>query len=149
MYKFILNCILISLLFSLNFSVFAQEDVEAPAVEIKGLKWGKITVNEVNYEKDVVIDKGVVRLRKKGPSKPFKRNGTGHTPLTHHEDIPWDCDILIIGKGMTSSLPITDEFKKEAKKRKVKLHIFETPEAVKYFKKNYGPRVNAIFHLTC
>jgi len=141
MRRIIINCILISLLSTGGNGLFAQGDIEETTpVEIKGLKWGKITVNGIHYDKDVVIDNGEVRTRKKGPSREFKRNGTGHTPLTSFEKIPWDCDILIIGKGMRGSMPILDEFKKEAKKRNVKLHIFETPEAVEFFKENYGPR---------
>jgi hypothetical protein len=41
------------------------------------------------------------------------------------------------------------EFKDEAKRRGVKLVILKTREAVEYFLKNYGPDINAIFHITC
>jgi hypothetical protein len=118
-------------------------------LDVRGLKWGEITVDGITYEKDIVIDNGTVRERSKKPSKPYKKNGTGHTPLTHYEKIPWDCDSLLIGKGQHSRLPITDEFKAEAEKRGVKLIIMSTRAAVKYFQKNQAPRMNAIFHLTC
>lgn len=116
--------------------------------KIENLKFGSITVNDVVWEKDVVIEKGVVRQRKKGPSKPFRAK-YGHTPLTPEEKIPWKCDTLVIGIGMSSRLPVTDEFKAEAKKRGVVLILKQTPKAVEYFTKNYGPKTNAIFHITC
>jgi hypothetical protein len=31
----------------------------------------------------------------------------------------------------------------------VKLVILKTPEAVKYYLDNFGPGINAIFHITC
>ncbi len=115
---------------------------------IKNLKFGSITINGTTYEKDVVIEKGVIRQRKKGPSKPL-RGKYGHTPLTSTEKIPWNCDTLVIGIGMSSRLPVVDEFKKKAKSKGVVLILLETPKAVKYFTKNYGPKTNAIFHITC
>jgi hypothetical protein len=127
--------------------------VEATPEEVKPLifknvEFGSITINGTVYEKDVVIDEGEIRQRKKGPSKEF-RGTYGHTPLTQFEKIPWDCDTLVIGIGMSSRLPVTDGFKKEAKKRDVTLIMLATPEAVKYLEENYGERMNAILHITC
>ena len=62
--------------------------------------------------------------------------------------LPW-CKTLVIGIGMSSRLPVTKAFKTEAKERGIELILLETPKAVKYFMKNYGPKVNAIFHITC
>ena len=50
--------------------------------------FGVIEVEGTRYEHDVVIDRGVVRKRRKGPSKAY-RDGYGHTPLSTAEDIPW------------------------------------------------------------
>jgi len=148
---FMRNQRLVCLLFVGSMAVGASpctgsEDSDPP--KITKLKFGTITVDGTVYEKDVVIDGGEARQRKKGPSKPM-RGKYGHTPLTELEEIPWDCKTLVIGIGMSSRLPVTADFKKEAKKRGVKLILMETPDAVKYFMKNYGPEVNAIFHITC
>lgn len=118
--------------------------------KIEKIKFGYITIDGVQWEKDVVIDNGKVRKRKKGPSKEFKAQ-YGHTPLTEFEDIPWDCEELLIGKGMTGNgkLPITDGLKAEAKKRGVKLIIKPTREAIEYYKKNYHDKMNVIIHTTC
>ena len=116
--------------------------------EIKNLKFGSVTINGITYAKDVVIEKGVIRQREKGPSKHL-RNKYGHTPLTPKENIPWNCDTLVIGIGMSSQLPVVDEFKNMAVSKGVTLILLETPKAVDYFIVNYGPKTNAIFHITC
>ncbi len=137
------------LLLLLPFSLMAfkaGDDGKPP--KITKLKFGTITIDDTTYDKDMVYDKGEWRQRKKKPSKPYRAK-YNHTPLTEFEAIPWDCDVLVIGIGMSSRLPVTKGFKKEAAKRGVKLIMMETPEAVKYFTKNFGPRMNAIFHITC
>src|SRR5947208_2560527 len=62
------------------------------------VKFGEIEVEGKRYTHDVVIDRGKVRKRKKGPSKQF-REKFGHTPLSAREEIPWGGRRLIIGTG--------------------------------------------------
>ena len=127
----------------------AQEGEKAnQAPKITDLEFGSITVDGETFHKDVVIENGVARKRKKGPSKA-DRAKYGHTPLTPKEKIPWDCKTLVVGTGMQGRLPVVEEFKEEAKRRGVKLVLLKTPEAVEYFLKNYGPDIDAIFHVTC
>jgi hypothetical protein len=120
----------------------------AKAPEIVYEKFGEIAVDGEVYKKDIVIEDGKVRKRKKGPSRDQKAK-YGHTPLTEKEAIPWDCKTLVIGTGMYGRLPVVPAFKEEARKRGVKLVILKMKEAVEYFVENYGPDVNAIFHITC
>jgi hypothetical protein len=101
------------------------------APQITGLEFGSITVNGTTYEKDVVIENGIARK------------------LTAEEEIPWECKTLVVGTGMHGKLPVVEEFKQEARRRGVKLILLKTPEAVEYFLNNYGPDINAIFHITC
>jgi hypothetical protein len=139
---------------SLTFAVFAlvgfnsAEEKEKKAPNVKSIEFGKIKVNGKLYEKDIVIEGYDVRTRKKGPSKEF-RDEYSHTPLTHHEEIPWDCKVLVIGIGMSERLPVTDKFKALAKKKGVTLIMMRTPEAVEYYNKNFSKDMNAIFHITC
>ena len=126
---------------------FTSENEPNPP-KVKSIKFGKIKVNGKLYEKDIVIDGTNVRTRKKGPSKTF-RNEYNHTPLTHLEDIPWDCKVLVIGIGMSERLPVTDEFKALAKAKGVTLVMKRTPEAVEYYNGNFTKDMNAIFHITC
>lgn len=140
------------LLAFVSFSIisFGQDKV-SKAPRITKIKFGEIKINGKKYEKDVVIESGEVHQRKKGPSKEYKKSvgSSGHTPLTEFEQIPWDCDVLVIGIGMSKRLPVADSFKTMAKEKGVELIMLRTPEAIDYFKENYSDKMNAIFHITC
>jgi hypothetical protein len=116
-------------------------------MRFEDFSFGLIRIDGVPYERDIVIDRGEVRERKKKQSKKF-RNVFGHTPLSNEEEIPWKCRTLVIGTGAYGSLPVMDEVQREAKRRKVRLIILPTAEAIE--KLNIGPEeTNAILHITC
>ncbi len=48
-------------------------------------EFGRITIDGVSYDRDVVVDHGKIRKRRKGPSKP-RKGEFGHTPLTTAEE---------------------------------------------------------------
>ncbi len=108
--------------------------------------FGSIRIGGTTYEHDVVVDRGEVRKRKKKPSKQF-RDAFGHTPISPKEAIPWKCRRLLIGTG-TGALPVMDEVKKEAKRRKIKLVILPTRKAIQELKQEPAA-TNAILHVTC
>ena len=108
--------------------------------------FGLIRIDGVTYEHDVVIERGEVRKRKKKPSKKY-RDAFGHTPLSMDEDIPWRCRRLVVGTGK-GALPVMDEVKLEAKRRKVSLLIRPTAEAIEVLKR-LAEHTNAILHVTC
>ena len=108
--------------------------------------FGSIRIDGTTYKHDVVIDRGQIRKRKKKPSKEF-RAAFGHTPLSSEEAIPWRCQQLVISTGM-GALPVMDEVKKEAKRRKIKLVIPPTTKANQELKQE-PTRTNAILHVTC
>jgi hypothetical protein len=109
--------------------------------------FGRIEIDGVTYERDVVIDRGTIRKRKKKPSKRF-REEFGHTPLSVEEEIPWNCQRLVVGTGRYGSLPVMDEVKLEARRRKVALLILPTDEAIETLA-HQPKRTNAILHVTC
>jgi hypothetical protein len=109
--------------------------------------FGEITIDGWRHAHDVVIDRGEVRKRKKKASKPF-REQFGHTPLSVEENIPWKCRHLIIGTGAHGQLPVMDEVKIEAARRKVELVMLPTVEAIQELEKN-PKATNAILHVTC
>ena len=76
-------------------------------------QFGRIDIDGVTYEHDVVIDRGEIRRRKKKASKKF-REEFGHTPLSVEEDIPWKCTRLVIGTGAQARLPVMDDVTREA-----------------------------------
>jgi hypothetical protein len=116
------------------------------AMRFEAFSFGSIRIDGVTYEHDVVIEHGQVRKRKKKPSKKF-RDEFGHTPVSTEEEIPWGCLRLVIGTG-TGSLPVMDEVKQEAKKRKVELLIVPTARAIEELRKKMAD-TNAILHVTC
>ena len=108
--------------------------------------FGSIRIDGVTYEHDVVIDRGKVHKRKKKPSRKF-RDSFGHTPLSTEEEIPWNCRRLVIGTG-TGALPVMDEVKREAARRKIKLSILSTAGAIEALKQD-SEETNAVLHVTC
>jgi hypothetical protein len=116
-------------------------------MRIDAFSFGTIRIDGVTYDHDIVIDRGEVCKRRKKPSKKF-REEYGHTPLSAEEKIPWNCRCLIIGTGAYGSLPVMDEVKREAERRRIELQILPTVQAIKALDKNPAA-TNAILHVTC
>src|SRR6266516_2679796 len=113
-------------------------------MRFEAFSFGSIKIDGTMYEHDVVIESGKVRKRKKKESKKY-RGEFGHTPVSVDEEIPWKkCKRLVIGTG-TGALPVMDEVKREAERRKVKLLIMPTARAIELLKKK-EEATNAILH---
>jgi len=116
-------------------------------------KWGKckaggsVEIDGRKYTRDVILDRGKLRKRRKKPSREF-REEFGHTPVSLKEEIPWKCKRLVVGTGLLGHLPVMDEVKAEAHKRGVELVLCPTPEAVQMLRDNPAD-TNAILHVTC
>jgi hypothetical protein len=115
-------------------------------MRFEGFSFGSIRIDGVSYDHDIVIDRGQIRERKKKPSKRF-RDSFGHTPLSLEEEIPWKCSRLVVGTG-TGALPVMDEVRHEARRRKVELIILPTEEAMELLNRR-AENTNAILHVTC
>ncbi len=109
--------------------------------------FGSVQIDGSRYQNDVVIDCGEVRNRKKKPSKQF-REQFGHTPLSIEENIPWKCSQLVIGIGAYGKLPVMREVRSKAERKKIKLLILPTIEAIEVLNRNPND-TNAILHVTC
>jgi hypothetical protein len=116
-------------------------------MRFEDFSFGCIRIDGVTRDYDVVIDGGEIRKRKKNPSKQF-RDEFGHTPLSIEEDIPWKCRRLIVGTGAYGRLPVMQEVKREAKRRKVELLVVPTPKAIEALEQD-ADETNAILHVTC
>jgi Uncharacterized conserved protein len=115
-------------------------------MRFESFSFGSIRIDGVTYEHDVVIDRGKIRKREKKPSRKF-RETFGHTPLSIEEDIPWKCDRLVVGTG-TGALPVMDEVKREAQRRKITLIVVPTDRAIDILDQEPA-ETNAILHVTC
>ncbi|HXZ64175.1 MAG TPA: MTH938/NDUFAF3 family protein [Streptosporangiaceae bacterium] len=112
-----------------------------------GYSFGSIRVDGVTYDHDLIIDHGKIRKRKKAASRKF-RGEYGHTPLSAAEDIPWRCHRLVVGTGADGALPVMQQVRDEARRRKVDLVVLPTAEAIGVLAKASAD-TNAILHLTC
>jgi hypothetical protein len=108
--------------------------------------FGSTRIDGLRYEHDVVIEHSEVRKRKKEASKRF-HDLFGHTPLSVEEEIPWKCRRVVIGTD-GGALPVMQEVKLEAKRRKVDLLVLPTEQTIAVLKKKPA-ETNAILHLTC
>ena len=115
-------------------------------MKFQHFSFGQIRIDGIEYGHDIVIDRGEIRERKKKPSKRF-RDSFGHTPLSLEEAIPWKCRRLVVGTG-ERALPVMDEVRREAKRRKVELLILPTEEAMEILNQG-ADKTNAILHVTC
>lgn len=109
--------------------------------------FGKIRIDGVKYEHDVVIEEGRIRKRKKKPSKKH-RDTFGHTPVSLDEAIPWHCKRLVIGTGHEGAMPVMDDVRAEAHRRGIELFVGPTSRAILLLERASGDTA-AILHVTC
>jgi hypothetical protein len=110
-------------------------------------RFGSIKIDGQKYRKDVVLEQGTARKRRKKPSRTY-REQFGHTPVSLQEEIPWECKRLVIGTGVYGRLPVMPEVFEEGRRRGVEVVVCPTPEAVRLLQE--GPaETNAILHVTC
>jgi hypothetical protein len=112
------------------------------------VSFGEIDIEGQHYDYDVVIEKGIIRKRKKKPSKVY-REEFGHTPLSDLESIPWHRGKLFIGTGTYGSLPIMDAVYDEADRRGVEVIAKPTNDVCGLLAELKPGDINAILHVTC
>ena len=117
-------------------------------MHVDSYEFGRITIDGVSYDHDLVIERGAVRKRRKGPSKARKTE-FGHTPLTAAEEIPWRARRLWIGTGAYGSLPVAGDLREEARRRGVELLEKPTPQLVGLINRGLPAGTNLILHVTC
>lgn len=112
------------------------------------ISFGRLELDGEEFDRDVVVEHGEVRRRKKGPSKHY-RGSFGHTPLSVDEQIPWSARRLIVGTGADGQLPVMDDVYAEAKRRGVKVVALPTADACDLLSRTADEDVAAILHVTC
>ena len=117
-------------------------------MDAKLISFGLIEIDGHRFDRDVVLEAGKVRRRKKKPSKAY-RDRYGHTPLSADEEIPWSGPRLIVGTGASGQLPIMPELYQEAERRGVEVVAVPTEEACRLLS-GVGPQeAAAVIHVTC
>lgn len=126
----------------------SRRDDDGMHVRLVG--FGEIEVEGRTYPHDVVLDRGEVAKRRKGPSKD-RRGVYGHTPLTAAERIPWGPkgSQLVVGTGADGMLPIDPDVAAEAARRGVELVVLPTDEACSMLAEVPAREVRAVLHVTC
>lgn len=121
-------------------------DIEVVMLESE---FGWVKVNGVKYENDIIIHAdGTVTKRKKKKSKDLKPL-YGHTPLSEREldflskEKP---DVVFVGTGHQSALPITPEATSILKKYETV--ILPTQEIAERMSQEQRRKV-ALIHVTC
>jgi hypothetical protein len=109
--------------------------------------FGSVRIDGVTYDHDLIIDRGKIRKRKKTASRKF-RGAYGYTPLSTAEDIPWRCGRLVIGTGADGALPVMEQVREQARRRKVDLVVLPTAEAIGVLAETIKD-TNAVLHVTC
>jgi len=116
---------------------------------IQGTEFGKITVGEEVYERDVVIRlSGKVKKRKKKLSK--NGDGNSHTVSLAEAKHIFDkgAKRLVIGTGQDGNIRLSNEAEEYFSKKGCSVELFPTPEAVEVWNKSEGETIG-MFHVTC
>ena len=108
-------------------------------------EFGRIVIDGKRYESDLIVSGGCVSKRRKGNSKKLKAR-FGHTPLSEHEELPWNCSTLVVGTGLYGGMPITDGVREEAERRGVSLLEMPTTQALQHLN---DQDTCLVLHLTC
>jgi hypothetical protein len=117
-------------------------------VKARLVEFGKLRIEGDLYLRDIVIDGGRIRRRRKGPSKPL-RDEYGHTPLSLAEEIPWGGRRLIVGTGAQGSLPVAPQVYAEAERRRIEITAVPTPDACRLLADLKPEDTYAVLHVTC
>jgi hypothetical protein len=124
--------------------------VARSAIRARLVRFGEMEIDGRLFAYDVVLDRGAIRRRKKGPSRPA-RGAYGHTPLTAAEEIPWGPrgSRLIVGTGADGLLPLADDLRAEAARRGVEIVAVPTDDACELLEAAPPGHARAILHVTC
>jgi hypothetical protein len=120
---------------------------------IEDIEWGKIQVNKMVYQQDVIINKGVVT---KWDWRKFETNHSEGIKVEELKafliDGEFDVDKIVLSRGMQTKLNISDEAYLFSRIRNdVEFFVGDTISAYKKYNQwvKENNNVLAFFHLTC
>ncbi|MEA1978292.1 MAG: Mth938-like domain-containing protein [Chloroflexota bacterium] len=112
--------------------------------EIQAYRFGRIVINDVVYNQDVIIFPDRVR-------SDWQRRGGHHLALEDLvEVLESDPEVIILGKGAFGRIKVSDEVRELMAERGIELVVFRTEGACKaYNELREQRRVIAALHLSC
>jgi hypothetical protein len=116
---------------------------------IDGAEFGSITVDGHDIGHDVLIRlSGEIKKRKKKLSKAVF--GTSHRISLEEAKYIFEkgTERLIIGSGHSGMMELSEDASAYFQKKKVRIDLLPTPEAVHLWNKVEGPIIG-LFHVTC
>jgi hypothetical protein len=117
--------------------------------KITKTEFGSIRIGGEVYKRDVIIRLGgKVKKRKKKLSKAVY--GTSHIISLNEAKHIYEkgADLLVVGTGQYGLVQLSDEAAKYFERRKCKVKLRPTPEAIQVWNEAKGD-VIGLFHVTC
>ena len=115
---------------------------------IQGTEFGRITVDEVVYERDILIrPSGRVKKRRK---KLSKKDGSSHViSLEEAKHIfGKGADRLIIGTGQEGHVQLSEEAQAYFNDQDCSVELLPTPQAIEAWNQSEGKAIG-MFHVKC
>lgn len=122
---------------------------ENTSPKILNFSWGNMEIEGFGEGKDFKLYPGGARIW------DWSETGTEHSPGIQPGDIEElierGCEIIILSKGVYSSLGIMESTKTLLEERNIEYHILDTKKAVKLYNElvGEGKRIGGLFHSTC
>lgn len=126
-----------------------KSDLDNISPKILNFSWGDMEIEGYGHGKDFKLYPGGAR------PWDWSETGTEHSPGIQPADvkelIDKECEVLVLSKGVYSSLRVMDSTIKLLEKHKVKYHILDTKKAVELYNKlaDENIRIGGLFHSTC
>ncbi len=112
--------------------------------EIQALRFGRIVIDDVAFNRDVIIFPDRVR------SNWWRRAGHNLAIEDLAEALEGDPEIIILGRGASGGMKVADDVRELIIERGIELVVFRTEGACKaYNELRERRRVIAALHLSC
>ena len=112
--------------------------------EIQALRFGRIVIDDVAFNRDVIIFPDRVR------SNWWRRAGHNLVIEDLAEALEGDPEIMILGRGVFGRMKVSDDVRELITERGIELVVFRTAGACKaYNELRERRRVIAALHLSC
>jgi hypothetical protein len=126
-----------------------KADLKNISPKILNFAWGAMEIEGYGQGKDFKLYPGGAR------PWDWSETGTEHSPGIQPADIEElierGCEVVVLSRGVYSSLEVMDSTVKLLEKHKIQCHILDTRKAVDFYNKLAGEnlRIGGLFHSTC